>query len=89
MALGARTGQVVWMFTRHTFVVLASGLALGLTAALATTRLLASFLQSVDPRDPLTFVVVPTLLALVALGSGAIAIGRATRVDPLITLRAD
>jgi putative ABC transport system permease protein len=89
MALGAKSGQVIWMFTRHTFVVLATGLALGLMAALATTRLLTSFLQSVDPRDPLTFAIVAALLSLVALVAGAFAVGRAIRVDPVITLRSD
>jgi predicted permease len=89
MALGAKTGQVIWMFTTHTFVVLTSGLALGLVAALATTRLLTSFLQSVDPRDPLTFAIVPAVLSIVALASGALAVSRAARVDPVITLRGD
>ena len=62
---------------------------LGVIGALAATRLAASMLYGVAPRDPLTFVGVVALLVLVAVGASWLPARRATRVDPIIALRAD
>jgi ABC-type antimicrobial peptide transport system permease subunit len=57
--------------------------------ALGATQLAAGLLYGVTPRDPLTFVGVVALLVLVAAGASWLPARRATRVDPIIALRAD
>jgi putative ABC transport system permease protein len=65
------------------------GVALGAISALAATQLATRMLYGVAPRDPVTFAGVVTLLVLVAIGASWIPARRATRVDPIIALRAD
>jgi putative ABC transport system permease protein len=89
MALGAHPRQVSWLFVRHTLVLLGVGIGLGLAGALAFTRLLTSFLGGVDPRDPVTFVIVTLALTGVALLAALGPARRAARVDPVVALRAD
>jgi putative ABC transport system permease protein len=87
MALGAEqhdvVGLVVGQGMRLTFI----GVAVGLLAALGLTRLLASFLYSVRPTDPVTFVVVSAVMLAVALLASYIPARRATKVDPMVALR--
>jgi putative ABC transport system permease protein len=86
-ALGARTRDVLRLvlvqFMRLTIV----GVALGLVAAYALTRLMTSLLFGVTATDVTTFVLVPISLSLVALLACLIPARRATRVDPLVALR--
>jgi putative ABC transport system permease protein len=65
----------------------AAGAAFGILGALAVTRYLASLLYGVRPYDPVTFVSVALLLALVALAACYIPARRAMRVDPMVALR--
>ena len=62
---------------------------MGLVAAAAGTRLLASMLYGVSPTDPATFVTVPVLLALVASIAAIVPIRRALRLEPMSILRQD
>jgi putative ABC transport system permease protein len=89
MALGARTQNVRRLAMRHGLTPALVGLVLGVVGALAATQLATSLLYGITPRDPLTFVGVVALLVLVALGAAWLPARRATRVDPMIALRAE
>jgi predicted permease len=89
MALGARTGDVLRLVVGQGIRLIAIGLALGLAGAFAAARVLKSLLYGVSATDPLTFIVIPSLLTLVALLACWIPARRATKVDPMITLRCE
>jgi ABC-type antimicrobial peptide transport system permease subunit len=89
MALGAGTGDVLRLIFREGLALAAIGIAIGLTLALAVTRLMAGFLIGISPFDPVTFVGVPLLLGIVTLLACWLPARRATRVDPMIALRAE
>jgi len=89
MALGARTTDVVRMVLGSGLLLVGAGIAIGTGAALLLTRVLESQLYGVAPTDPLTFVVVPVAMLLVALVASYLPVRRATRVDPLIAIRAE
>jgi putative ABC transport system permease protein len=87
MALGAGSGDVLKMVLRQALTLTAIGLAIGLAGAFAATRILTNLLFEVKPNDPLTYVAVSVVLAVVALVASFIPARRAARVDPLIALR--
>jgi predicted permease len=89
IALGARAENVLAMVIRQGVLLLAIGLALGLVLAFAATRLLAGLLVDVSPTDPLTFVTVALILAATTLFASYLPARRATRVDPMVALRAE
>lgn len=89
MALGAPARHVLGLVMGQSMRLTLGGLALGLCGALALTRVLASLLYGVQPTDPVTFAVAAALLSAVALLACLLPAWRATKVDPLIALRAE
>jgi predicted permease len=89
MALGARTSDVVAMVVKGGLSLVLAGICIGTVVALGLTRLLQGMLFGISPTDPLTFLGVGTLLVLVGALASYLPARRATRVDPLVALRAD
>jgi putative ABC transport system permease protein len=89
VAIGATRGQVVGMILRWGFKVAASGIAIGLVAAVALSPVLEALLFGVTARDPVTYLVVAATLASVALLACYVPAARATKIDPLLALRGD
>jgi len=87
MALGASRGDVLRLVVVQGLRLTLMGVAFGLAASLAVTRLIASLLYSVSPTDVVTFTVVPLLLASAALLASYLPALRATRIDPMVALR--
>jgi putative ABC transport system permease protein len=89
MALGAQANDVRSLVVGQAVRLGAAGLVLGLAGALALTRVLDSLLFGVTAADPLTFAAVSVMLMTVLLVAAYLPARRATRVDPMIALRAD
>ena len=87
VALGAQTRDVLRLVLGQGMRLIVFGLAIGLAAAFALTRVLGGMLFGVTPTDPLTFVAVSSLLTTVGLLACYIPARRATKVDPLVALR--
>jgi putative ABC transport system permease protein len=89
MALGARRVDVLGMVVRQALALTVIGIAAGSAGALLLTRLMEGLLFQVRPADPLTFAAVSGLLTAVAALASYIPGRRATRVDPIVALRAE
>jgi putative ABC transport system permease protein len=89
MALGARTSDVLRMIVGHTLRLAGIGLGLGLPLAFIMSRLLAGVMFGVIRGDAVVFVVFPLMLGAVALLAGYVPARWASRVDPMIALRAE
>ncbi len=87
MALGARSGAVVWLFVKRASLPLGFGIAAGLAGAVGLGRLLRRFLIQTSPTDPTILVGIAVLLAAVSLTVVYFPARRATRFDPLAALR--
>jgi putative ABC transport system permease protein len=87
VALGAQYGDVMRLVLGQGAKLTAIGLVVGIGAALGLTQLMGTILYGVKAIDPLTFILVAMVLALLALAASYLPARRATRVDPLVTLR--
>ncbi len=88
-ALGANRGDVLGLILRHGLTLAAVGLIVGIGGALGLARLIASMLFGISGNDPTTMLAVGCLLALVAFAACLLPAWRATKVDPIIALRAE
>ena len=89
MALGARRGDIVWLFTRRAFASLGVGLVAGIAGAFAIGPLLRVFLVQASPGDPVTLAAVAGVLVVVAAVASVWPALRATRVRPAMALRTE
>ncbi len=87
MALGARRSQVLRLVVAHGMRLAVAGTVIGVVASLGLTRFLSGMLFGVKPMDPVTFFAAAFILLDTALFACLIPAYRATRVDPLVTLR--
>ena len=89
MALGAQAGAVMRMIMREGFIMLITGVGIGLLLAMATARILSGILYQVGPLDPVAFTVAPLVLIAAALVATWLPARRATRVNPIQALRTE
>ncbi|HET9177081.1 MAG TPA: ABC transporter permease [Terriglobia bacterium] len=89
MALGATQRHVLLGVLARTLRLALVGIAVGLTASFAAAQLIASILFETQPTDPATFAAMAVLLLAVAFAAGYIPARRASRIDPMIALRAE
>ncbi|MQA89387.1 MAG: FtsX-like permease family protein [Gemmatimonas sp.] len=89
IALGARPESVRRMILRQGIGLTLTGVVVGLIAAVAVTRVLASLLFEVSARDPVTFAIVAGVLTLTSLVASYVPARRATRLDPMVALRTE
>ena len=89
MAIGASSRSILGLFLKKGFAIVCAGIASGLVAAFALTRVLRALLFEVSPSDPRVFAGVTLLLAAVAITAAWIPAYRATRLQPLAALRED
>jgi ABC-type antimicrobial peptide transport system permease subunit len=87
MALGAQRSDVLWLVMKEGAKFSLAGITLGLAGAFALTRLLASQLYGVGPKDGVTFSAVAIVMAMVTLAACYIPARRAMKVDPMVALR--
>jgi putative ABC transport system permease protein len=87
MALGATMRDVLKMVVRQGMGLAVAGIVLGVGAALGLTRLMASLLYGVTPRDPIVITTVAVILGGVALAATYFPARRASKVDPIVSLR--
>jgi predicted lysophospholipase L1 biosynthesis ABC-type transport system permease subunit len=89
IAVGAPQASVLWLVLGHGLRLAGAGLAVGVAASLALTRLLEGLLHGVRPHDPATFAATPLALLAAALLASYLPARRAARVDPSVALRAE
>jgi predicted permease len=89
LALGAQPGLVIWLVMREVLLLLAIGLAVGIPSAMLLGRYVSSQLYGIQAGDPVIAVSTTALIALVSVAAGLIPAHRASRIDPILALRAE
>ncbi len=89
LALGADRPAILGLVLRQGLALVALGIALGLAGYLALSRWIATQLFQITPTDPATLILAPAFLATIALAACLLPARRATKVDPMVALRAE
>jgi len=89
ITLGASSTDVVWLVLRDSLVMVAIGLLIGVSGGLAGVRLLETLVTGMRPPDVQMFLAVSAILGVAALSASVLPAWRATRVDPIVVLRAE
>jgi putative ABC transport system permease protein len=89
IAIGAQQASVLWLVLGQALRLVGAGLALGVLASLALTRLIGGLLHGVTPHDPASFAAAPLALLAAAMLASYLPARRAARVDPSVALRAE
>ena len=89
LALGAAPSDVLWSVLRQALAVVGAGIAAGLARCAGASRLLSSLLFEVSATDPVVFAAIALLLLVVGAVAGLLPARRATRVDPMVAIRAE
>jgi ABC-type antimicrobial peptide transport system permease subunit len=89
LALGAPKGELRWMFVRSALALTSVGIGIGMVVAAAVARLMTALLFGVSPLDPLSFAVVPLILAAAAVLASYLPAIRASAINPADALRAE
>jgi predicted permease len=89
MALGAQRRGIVWMIMRQVWITSIIGVAIGIPAAYASSRLVESFLYGIKAHDPAALLIAIGTLLIAVLTAGYVPAARASRTDPLTALRHD
>ena len=89
LALGASPSAVRWLVVKQGIVLAGIGVSVGALLSLAVARVLQSMMYDTKPNDPLTYIVVVGLLAVVAVAASYVPARRATRIDPSEALRSN
>ncbi len=88
MALGARRADVLQMTVKEGLKLVGAGMLLGVAAAFILTRVMATLLYGISATDPITFIGISVVLLAVAILANYLPALRATKVDPIVALRA-
>ncbi len=89
MALGASRGNIFGLVLAQGVKLVLAGVAVGIPAALAMTRMISAFLYGTTATDPSTFLMVGVLLLVIAALAGYVPARSATKVDPMVALRCE
>jgi putative ABC transport system permease protein len=89
VALGAKPAQIVRMVVGQNLRTVVIGMILGIAVAIPATRMLRGLLFNVQPNDPATFIAIGVVLSVVAMVASYLPARRGTRVDPVVTLKAE
>ena len=89
MALGAQKSAVMKLILGEGAILVAAGLLIGFSASMALNQLMKSLLLAVSATDPLIYFLMATLVITIALVASSIPARRATKIDPIQTLRSD
>jgi predicted permease len=87
MALGAAKSRVRWMVMKESLLLLAIGVALGVPASLAASRVIRAGLFGISATDPMTLIAAVSIITAVLLAAAWMPARRATRIDPMVALR--
>ena len=89
IALGANRRDLLVLVFQHCLRLSGAGIVAGLAVSIATTRAISALLYETSPLDPGTFLAVPLILVVVALGAALFPAWRVVRTNPIMALRGD